>query len=67
MSGSTIKEKKEKHGIYRAAADYIAGMTDRYAIIEYERHNPENTGANMLTKEKIFHNYGVFQNGIDKL
>ena len=26
-----------KDGRARAVADYIAGMTDRYAIVEYER------------------------------
>ena len=26
-----------QHGRARAVADYIAGMTDRYAIAEYER------------------------------
>jgi dGTPase len=24
-------------GVARGVADYIAGMTDRYAIVEYER------------------------------
>ena len=32
-----------KDGRARAVADYIAGMTDRYAIAEYERtFNPAN-------------------------
>ncbi|MDH5471405.1 MAG: deoxyguanosinetriphosphate triphosphohydrolase [Gammaproteobacteria bacterium] len=29
--------KNKKTGIARGIADYIAGMTDRYAIVEYER------------------------------
>lgn len=40
-----LKIKQEKHGdagAARAVADYIAGMTDRYAIKEYQRTcNPE--------------------------
>jgi dGTPase len=34
------KQKREKAGASghaRAVADYIAGMTDRYAILEHER------------------------------
>ena len=38
------REMGERHGEdghARSIADYIAGMTDRYAIVEYERiHNP---------------------------
>jgi dGTPase len=30
-------DKGEKYGCARAVADYIAGMTDRYATLEYER------------------------------
>jgi dGTPase len=33
----TLKEKHGDHGIARGISDYIAGMTDRYAIVEYER------------------------------
>ena len=32
-----LKERNGDNGIARGIADYIAGMTDRYAIIEYER------------------------------
>ncbi|MCW9013816.1 MAG: deoxyguanosinetriphosphate triphosphohydrolase [Gammaproteobacteria bacterium] len=32
-----LKEKMGDTGIARGIADYIAGMTDRYAIVEYER------------------------------
>ena len=32
-----LKEKCGDSGIARGIADYIAGMTDRYAIVEYER------------------------------
>ena len=33
----TLKEKHGETGIARGISDYIAGMTDRYAIVEYER------------------------------
>jgi len=33
----TLKEKHGDLGIARGISDYIAGMTDRYAIVEYER------------------------------
>ncbi len=33
----TLKEKHGDAGITRGISDYIAGMTDRYAIVEYER------------------------------
>ena len=32
-----LKDKHGDTGIARGIADYIAGMTDRYAIVEYER------------------------------
>ena len=32
-----LKEKHGDTGIARGISDYIAGMTDRYAIVEYER------------------------------
>ena len=32
-----LKDKHGDAGIARGIADYIAGMTDRYAIVEYER------------------------------
>ncbi len=34
---SSLKEKHGETGIARGISDYIAGMTDRYAIVEYER------------------------------
>ena len=33
----TLKDKHGEDGIARGISDYIAGMTDRYAIVEYER------------------------------
>ena len=33
----TMEEKHGSNGRARAVADYIAGMTDRYAIAEYAR------------------------------
>ncbi|MDT8281274.1 MAG: deoxyguanosinetriphosphate triphosphohydrolase, partial [Gammaproteobacteria bacterium] len=32
-----LKEKHGDNGVARGISDYIAGMTDRYAIVEYER------------------------------
>jgi dGTPase len=34
---SQLEQDDGKHGRARAVADYIAGMTDRYAIAEYDR------------------------------
>ncbi len=34
---NTLKDKHGDKGVARGIADYIAGMTDRYAIVEYER------------------------------
>jgi dGTPase len=34
---SQLEQNDGKHGRARAVADYIAGMTDRYAIAEYDR------------------------------
>jgi len=34
---NTLSEKHGDKGITRGISDYIAGMTDRYAIVEYER------------------------------
>ncbi|MCI0714596.1 MAG: deoxyguanosinetriphosphate triphosphohydrolase [Chloroflexi bacterium] len=33
----SVQEKINHRGVYRAATDYIAGMTDRYALQEWER------------------------------
>ena len=33
----TLKNDNSQEGMARGVADYIAGMTDRYAIVEYER------------------------------
>ena len=33
----TLQEKHGDRGLARGISDYIAGMTDRYAIVEYER------------------------------
>jgi dGTPase len=33
----TLKDKHGDKGVARGISDYIAGMTDRYAIVEYER------------------------------
>ena len=32
-----LKDSSSQEGMARGVADYIAGMTDRYAIVEYER------------------------------
>ncbi len=45
-----LKEKNSNSGMARGIADYIAGMTDRYAIVEYERiFNPRQLSfANLI-------------------
>jgi dGTPase len=35
--GEQARKRVRKDGIHRVACDYLAGMTDRYAIQEYER------------------------------
>jgi len=32
-----LRDKHSDRGLARGISDYIAGMTDRYAIVEYER------------------------------
>ena len=34
---NNLKDKNGDNGLARGISDYIAGMTDRYAIVEYER------------------------------
>ena len=34
----TTQSRIEKVGLHRATADYISGMTDRFALIEWEKH-----------------------------
>ncbi len=45
-----LKDKLGDSGIARGVSDYIAGMTDRYAIVEYERiFNPRQLSfANLI-------------------
>ncbi len=45
-----LKDKMGDNGIARGVSDYIAGMTDRYAIVEYERiFNPRQLSfANLI-------------------
>jgi dGTPase len=46
----SLKEKHGDTGIARGISDYIAGMTDRYAIVEYERiFNPRQLSFVNLT------------------
>jgi dGTPase len=35
--GSQSRKRAKKIGLHRAVCDYIAGMTDRYLILEYQR------------------------------
>ncbi len=35
--GEGTKKRAKKIGLHRAVCDYIAGMTDRYVMLEYER------------------------------
>ncbi len=46
----SLKDKIGDNGIARGISDYIAGMTDRYAIVEYERiYNPRQLSfANLI-------------------
>lgn len=45
-----LKDKIGDNGVARGVSDYIAGMTDRYAIVEYERiFNPRQLSfANLI-------------------
>jgi len=36
--GDASRKRIRKEGLHRAVCDYIAGMTDRYAHLEYQRH-----------------------------
>jgi len=47
---NNLKERLGENGIARGVSDYIAGMTDRYAIVEYERiFNPRQLSfANLI-------------------
>ncbi len=47
-------EKPLTRGVQRAVADYIAGMTDRYAVKEYERvFNPSLRGIKLNKKKRL--------------
>jgi dGTPase len=35
--GESTQRRLEKVGLHRAICDYIAGMTDRFALEEYKR------------------------------
>jgi dGTPase len=35
--GDSSRRRLEKIGLHRAVCDYLSGMTDRYALLEYER------------------------------
>ncbi len=35
--GETSRKRVKKIGLRRAVCDYLAGMTDRYVMLEYER------------------------------
>jgi len=37
MLPPSVQEAAEAEGLYRAVCDYVAGMTDRYALDEYAR------------------------------
>lgn len=38
VMSKTTQSRIEKVGLHRATADYIASMTDRFALIEFEKH-----------------------------
>jgi dGTPase len=35
--GGQARKRVRKTGLHRAVCDYLAGMTDRYVLLEYER------------------------------
>ena len=35
--GDQSRKRIRKDGLHRAVCDYIAGMTDRYVVLEYNR------------------------------
>jgi len=35
--GESSQKRIKKTGLHRAVCDYIAGMTDRYVMLEYQR------------------------------
>ena len=37
LAGHQVRRRMETDGIHRAVTDYIAGMTDVFAICEYHR------------------------------
>jgi dGTPase len=40
-----VRARFDSDGVERAIADYVAGMTDRFALLEHERHAPERSGS----------------------
>ncbi|MBR2428283.1 MAG: deoxyguanosinetriphosphate triphosphohydrolase [Lentisphaeria bacterium] len=42
LMGETARSRLDKDGVERTAADYIAGMTDNFALMEYLRLHPKN-------------------------
>jgi dGTPase len=43
--GEQARKRVSRYGLHRAACDYLAGMTDRYALQEYERLIGRPAGA----------------------
>jgi dGTPase len=35
--GESSRKRIKKFGLHRAVCDYLAGMTDRYVMLEYQR------------------------------
>ena len=35
--GEQTRKRSRRVGLYRAVCDYLAGMTDRYVALEYQR------------------------------
>jgi len=35
--GEQARKRSRKVGLHRAVCDYLAGMTDRYVMLEYQR------------------------------
>ena len=48
------QERSKRYGVERTVADYIAGMTDRYAVLEFNRVlNPAFEICNLKAQKKI--------------
>lgn len=47
-----LDEAKDKDGAARTIADFIAGMTDRYALLQHEKHFPDKQASTTQSPRK---------------